>query len=195
MEVRLNGEILPHYDFLEGALHREMIDGIEVGFSTEFKYHFGYRELNWNFYGARIHEPFPDFKGIIVMLDQMPAALHARFNVLETAWVKLQLPDRRSVIQDPAFEEFVGKAKAAAYRFFATLDQHALPYANWREAKELGIPLREAAPILTTWHARPMEDGIEPVFGQPEQRLLSDMSSVMVVEEDGGLASFGIVLV
>jgi len=184
LEVRLNGEVLPHYDFLEGALHRELIDGIEVGFSTEFKWHFGYRDLNWNFYGARIHEPFPDFKGIIVAPDRMPETLHARFNVLETSWVKLQLPDRRSVIQDPAFDKFVDKAKAAAYRFFATLERHALSYTNWREAKQLGVTLSEAAPILTTWHARPMEDGIEPVFGRPEQRLLSDLSDVILVEQD-----------
>ena len=98
--------------------------------------------------------------------------------------MKLQLPDRRSVIQDSAFEQFLRKAKAAAYRFFATLEQHALPYAKWSEAQQLGIPLREAAPILTTWHARPMDDAIEPVFGLPQRRLLSDTSLVILVEED-----------
>src|ERR1700694_503751 len=36
VEVRLNGEPLPRHDFLEGALCREVIDGIEVGFGTYF---------------------------------------------------------------------------------------------------------------------------------------------------------------
>lgn len=36
IEVRLDGSALPRHDFLDGAFHRETIDGIEVGFATEF---------------------------------------------------------------------------------------------------------------------------------------------------------------
>jgi hypothetical protein len=36
LEIQLDGSVLPRHDFLDGAFHRETIDGIEVGFATEF---------------------------------------------------------------------------------------------------------------------------------------------------------------
>jgi hypothetical protein len=184
LAVKLNGALLPQYDFLEGAVYREQIDGIEVGFAPEFKHNFGWSDQNWNFYGARIREPFPSFDGIIVSEDRKPCSLHARFNVLETGRVKLQLPDRRAVIQDRNFERFVGKAKAAAYRFFQTVPRHALPYANWREARELGVILPEAAPLLHTWCPRPADDTTEPVFDPSELHIPSDLTKVWIVDQD-----------
>ena len=42
VEVHVNGEEMVRHDFLEGAEYREIIDGIEVGFGTAFKWRFGY---------------------------------------------------------------------------------------------------------------------------------------------------------
>ena len=41
VEVHVNGEAVTRHDFLEGADYREIIDGIEVGFGTSFKWRFG----------------------------------------------------------------------------------------------------------------------------------------------------------
>jgi len=184
LEVRIDGQPLPRHDFLEGALYREMIDGIEVGFATGFAWRWNYyRDDNWNFYGARIREPFRYFTGL---LDAAKAGselnIHARFNVLQTAHVKLQLPDRRAIIQDEFFREFVRKAHAAAYRFFQTQASHALPFQDWQEAKELGVVLPEAVRLLKSWHADPQDENVEPLFGYPERRLLPDASGVLLVE-------------
>ncbi len=166
LEVSLEGQQLQRHDFLEGALYRESIDGIEVGFSTAFKWGWHWRDLNWNFYGARIHEPFEAITGFLgAAKDGPPSEIHARFNVLEIARVKLQLPDRRGIIQDDFLRDFERKARAAAYRFFQGQQHHALPFKNWKEAKALGVGLSEAAYLLTSWHASPQDDNIEPVFG------------------------------
>jgi len=93
LEVSLEGQRLQRHDFLEGALYRESIDGIEVGFSTAFKWGWHWRDLNWNFYGARIHEPFEAISGLLgTVKDGPPSEIHARFNVLEIARVKLNFP-------------------------------------------------------------------------------------------------------
>lgn len=184
--VRLEGRELPRHEFLEGALYREVIDGIEIGFATAFEWKWNYyRDGNWNFYGARIHESFRPFIGLLdAAKDRSALNVHARFNVLQTARVKLQLPDRRAIIQDEFFREFVRKAHAAAYRFFQTQERHALPFKDWQEAKELGVELPEAVCLLTSWHASPQDENVEPLFGHPERRLLPDASGVLLVERD-----------
>lgn len=99
LAIRLDGRELPRHDFLEGALYREQIDGIEVGFATAFEWKWNYYgDGNWNFYGSRIREPFRQFTGIVDSENnRSPLTVYARFNVLETARVKLQLPDRRAI--------------------------------------------------------------------------------------------------
>lgn len=180
--VSLAGCPLPQHDFLEGALYREMIDGIEVGFATSFTnaYH-SYGDANWNFYGARLKHTLESVSGYLPPGTLCPASLHIRCNVFETGKVKLQLPDRRAIIEDEFFVEFQRKARAALYRFLETQPHHILPFHNWQEARELGVILPEAAFLLTTWHAEPSDDGVDRLFGYPEQKLLSDVTSVVLV--------------
>ena len=183
VEVRLDGRALERHDFLEGSLYRETIDGIEVGFATQFSWNWGcHNDGNWNFYGARIHQPFAAITGLLDSQDQEPRTIYARFNVLEAARVRLQLPDRRAIIQDASFHAFQRKARAAAYRFFQTQARHALPFQNWKEAKELGVTLPEAAVLLKTWHAEPMDDGVDPLFGRPTTEVPTDLSQAILVD-------------
>ena len=186
LEVRLEGHALPRYDFLAGALYRELIDGIEVGFSTAFErgFHY-YHEGNWNFYGARIHQAFDSFTGLLGgTKGDSVSTIYARFNVLVTGRVKLQLPDRRGIIQDDFLKEFEQKARAAAYRFFQTQLQHVLPFRNWKEAKALGVDLPEAVHLLTSWHAESRDDGIEPLLGYPETGIITDLTNVILADRD-----------
>jgi anti-sigma regulatory factor (Ser/Thr protein kinase) len=173
---------LPQHDFLDGALYRETIDGIEVGFATNFTYRYNtFRDPNWNFYGARLHHSVTPIQGFLPAGTISPVALHMRFTVLQTSRVKLQLPDRRAIIEDEFLTSFLSKARVVAYRFFQKQERHALPFRNWREAKELGVSLPEAACLLYTWHATPLDDGIEPLFGYPEHGLLDSCDDVILV--------------
>jgi hypothetical protein len=185
VDVRLEGTPLVRHDFLEGALYREVIDGIEIGLSTHFRWSYSCIDHNWNFYGSRIRGDSEEIEGLLGYSgDGAPGKLVARFNVLETSRVKLQLPDRRGIIQDEFLAAFKRKARAAAYRFFKTQAQHALPYRNWLEAKQLGVDLPEAAFLLTTWHARPKDDSIPGLFGEPEHHLLDTVAEAVLAEDD-----------
>jgi hypothetical protein len=173
---------LPQHDFLDGALYRESIDGIEVGFATNFTHRYNpFRDANWNFYGARIDHPVTPIQGFLPPGTISPVALHMRFTVLEASRVKLQLPDRRAIIEDEFLTSFLSKARAAAFRFLQKQERHALPFRNWKEAKELGVSLPEASCLLYTWHAMPLDDGVEPLFGYPEHRLLASCDDVILV--------------
>lgn len=186
VEVHVNGEGVTRHDFLEGADYREIIDGIEVGFGTSFKWRFGYRDDNWNFHGSLIRESFDSIPGLL-RLNQFghwqTEELRARFNVLEVGRVKLQLPDRRAIVQDQKLREFEQKVRAAAYRFFQTQERHVLPFARWKEASALGVALKEASPLLKTWHASTLDDGIDPFFGAVEEWLLENVDNVLLVAQ------------
>jgi hypothetical protein len=184
LEVCLNGDVLPRYDFLEGAIHREVIDGIEVGFATEFKRDWSYYgdDNNWNFYGARIREVFANFAGIL-MEDGQSTTLYARFNVLETGRIKLQLPDRRNIIHNDFLQDFFKKARAAAFRCFQKQQRHVLSFRDWKEARELGIDLPEAECLLTTWQALAADIDSHQMFGENTTRTVSDLNRVMLVDD------------
>ncbi len=186
LDVCLNGEILPQHDFLAGSIYREEIDGIEVGFAIRFEHNFtGYRDDNWNFYGALIHENFPSFWGILTNDHKgLTLALQVRFNVRETGRIKLQLPDRRSVIESEFLVAFKRRATAAAYGCFERQAQHALPYRNWKEALQLGIQLKEAACLLTTWSVSARDNDMEPLFGEGETNIVSTLDEALLVRSE-----------
>jgi len=186
-EVAINGKTLARADFLEGALHREVIDGIEVGLGICFQHGYSWRDENWNFHGARLKHEVASIHGLLIRdphghLQQ--EILKTRFNVLEVGRVKLQLPDRRAIIQEDPLREFGRKVHAAAYRFIATQERHVLSFKSWQDARSLGVALPEASPLLRTWHAATRDDGIDPFFGVVEQQLLADADGVLLVEVD-----------
>ena len=191
--VIVNGRAIDRHDFLEGALHREEIDGIEIGIAHEFRWSHGYNNENWNFHGLS-----PDGLFARDPLDNLEnKRLHIRFNVHRTGAVSLQLPDRHAIVEDESFRVFERKVRTAIYRFFAEQQHHILPYADWKEAQELGVVLPEAAPLLRTWRARAADDTCESIFGEPSRELAGNLSQAVLVSAglenqhtlDGALAT------
>lgn len=187
LDVVLNGERIERHDFLEGALHREVIDGIEVGISTQFRRRFGWDRDDWNFHGSVLREPFGLIHGLLARDEKgewREELLYLRFDVLEVGRVKLQLPDRRAIVQDSDLEAFKKKVRAAVYRFLSTQEHHVLSFEQWKEAQSLGVFIAEASPYLTTWHAQPADQDATPFFGQPETRLLPTLEDVLLADAD-----------
>lgn len=187
LTVTVEEQALPRHEFLEGAEYREWIDGVEIGISPAFRWRWNWPDDNWNFHGARIRHPFVCPDGWLTRDNHgrwVRAQLHVRFDVRNTSAVKLQLPDRRAIVEDDFLRSFQRKALAAVYRFLASQERHVLAFQNWSAAKDLGITLPEAAPLLTTWHATPCDEFLEHVFGEPETELVKDTSKVLLVEDD-----------
>jgi hypothetical protein len=135
---------------------------------------------------VQIREPFGSIEGRLKLYERSgwhSETIEARFNVFHTEMVKLQLPDRRGIVQGEQFSKFLRKARAAAYRYFQSQPHHALPFANWTEARELGISLPEASPLLMTWHASPLDDGLSPFFEESETHLLDTVTDVVLVDD------------
>ena len=186
IEVRVDGEIVSRHDFLEGAEHREWIDGVEIGIGSSFCWNWSHNDDNWNFYGGRLRHPFHCPDGWLTCDERgrwSTTPLYARFDVRDTSMLKLQLPDRRAIVEDESLRSFEQKVLTAVYRFLQTQERHALPFRNWREAKDLGVLLPEAVPLLTTWHAAPRDEFFEPIFESPETVLLHHVADVLLVEE------------
>jgi hypothetical protein len=59
-----------------------------------------------------------------------------------------------------------------------------LSFKDWKEAKEFGVLLPEAAYLLRSWHATPQDDNEEPLFGTCQLQLLPNVSDVVLVERD-----------
>jgi hypothetical protein len=116
--------------------------------------------------------------------DGSPTQLHVRFNVHETSRVKLQLPDRRGVIEDDFLAGFKQKVTAAAYRCFQAQNEHSLAYKDWQEGKHLGVELPEAAPILRSWHAHPADYSEADLFGSPAMLRVTDPSNAVLIDPE-----------
>lgn len=186
IEVRIDSEIVPRHDFLEGAEHREWIDGVEIGIGGRFRWNWSSTDDNWNFYGARLRHPFHCPEGWLTCDERArwsTTPLYVRFDVRDTSALKLQLPDRRAIVEDESFRSFEQKVLTAVYRFLRGQERHALPFRNWKEAQDLGVVLPEAAPLLTTWHASPQDEFFEPLVESPDTVLLHDIADVLLVEE------------
>lgn len=190
LEVQANGAVLPSADFLEGSIYRETIDGIEVGFATEFENDWSsVDDRNWNFYGARIAHSFPSLSafppsgkayGAYSAVD-----LHLRFNVLQTGKVWLQLPDRRALIENDFLREFKDKVRLAACRAVQSVGQHVLAFSDWKKAAALGIELPEAVPWLETWNdLSPDRNSGAGLFGSDVREIVSDLSNIALVSDD-----------
>src|SRR5579884_1821937 len=185
LRVFLNGRELPQQDFLAGALVREAIDGIEVGWAIKFEHEFSrHHDDNWNFYGARIEHAVKPIPGFLPAFNVSPSDLNVRFNVLETGHIHLQLPDRRSIIEDGFLATFLKEARGFAYRYIGSQEHHVLPYSSWKEAQELGINLKEASCLLATWHADPCDTALDPLFGRSTDCLLQSCDGAFLVSQD-----------
>ncbi|MGD2111183.1 MAG: hypothetical protein PVI86_17535, partial [Phycisphaerae bacterium] len=67
----------------------------------------------------------------------------------EPTGIRLMLPARTRVVENPAFEALKDTLELEAYRFVQKQDGHSLPYKEYVRARELGIILPEAKPMYS----------------------------------------------
>jgi hypothetical protein len=60
--------------------------------------------------------------------------------------LRLMLPARTQFVENDALKELQKAITTEVYRYFLRFGSHRIPYANWLEAKEMGIDLPEAKP-------------------------------------------------
>ena len=78
--------------------------------------------------------------------------LYVKLDVVETSSLHLKLPDRTEVVQDDAFKALIHESRIAMFEYLATLPAHSASYKQFLEAKEFGITLPEASPLLKDFY-------------------------------------------
>ena len=180
IDVSVNGEAAPREDFLKDALYIKETMGVRIGVFVAPAY--SSNSNTWNFHGKTIREqPCP--KGLSSVLIHRGKytpieflALNVRIDVIETSSVHLKLPDRNGIVLDDQYHQVAKEARRTMFEYLATLPEHTASYADFLEARELGIALREAAPYFTTFTApAAAADSMDgPFLGAKEVVRLSD---------------------
>lgn len=141
--VYFNKEELPRADFLDGAIHIVEWNGSRIGVFTGSRYH---QTPTVNFHGltitARLAEIAESFGR---------AEYHARLDIGSTPGLQLVLPARKEFVQNDLFADLVTACRKAIYEAISNKPSHRLSFASWKRARDLGIDLPEAEPVLYAW--------------------------------------------
>ena len=94
-----------------------------------------------------------NFHGQIVGFSYRPVAVWDICFLVEMTGeptgIRLMLPARTCLVENPAFEKLKKALEIEAFRYVQKQGKHRLPYKEYLKAKELGIDLPEAEPTFT----------------------------------------------
>ena len=169
VDVTLNGVMLPREDFLKDSLYTKLVNGVRIGVFAGG----GYR-TPCNFHGSVTDirtggDPFRLESAILPAAELRYATtsdIYVKLDVVETSSLHLKLPDRTEVVQDDAFKALIAESRIAMYEYLATLPAHCAAFKQFLEAKELGITLQEAAPLLKDFFVPARDSNRDQPFSQ-----------------------------
>ena len=141
LPVRFNGAPVEQKPFLKGAMYTETWQGLKIGV---FNRSSRYDESKINFYGVTLCAELPSLSFVFAHAEHFMV----KIDVVHCPDLKLVLPDRKNVVSDAFFDALRQEATRVLYRAIATLPKHHLSFRDWRKAKDLGIELPEAEPVL-----------------------------------------------
>lgn len=181
LDLTLNGETLERANFLEGAFHTEEWAGCRFAI---FKPNSPHRlAKNINFHGLTLKATLPTIKEVnvfgewtmLVEIDDCPQ-------------LRLVLPSRKEVVQNEFFEAFKAAGLKAIFNAIKSIGKHQLSYTDWEAAKNLGVDLPSATPLLHSWapanrnHEAYYPNGIlkpeNPYNIEKQPMLVSDMEVI-----------------
>lgn len=142
IEVRFDGATLPSQDFLAGAEAIVERDGVRIGifrqpWASE-------REARLNFHGVTV-------RGRLPVIIEPGCHWAVRVDIVDAPDLHLVLPARKEVVENATMEGLRVAVRIAIYEHIAKRESHRLSYANWCDARNLGVALPEATPLLQAW--------------------------------------------
>jgi len=140
--IRCNGALLPQQDWLADAAAVFEQDGVRIGIFD------GQRSPGYmprvNFHGLTVTCFLP-------AVDEKDRHWWARVDIVDAPDLQLVLPARKEMVENQALADLRQTVKRAIFRHIESLGSHSLPYAQWCEARDLGITLPEARQQLRAW--------------------------------------------
>ena len=166
-DVTLNGVMLPREDFLKGSLYTKLVNGVRIGVFDGGGY-----QTHCNFHGSvtdiRTSGGLFRLESVLLPADgerySTTRDLYVKLDVVETSSLHLKLPDRTEVVQDDAFKALIRESRIAMLEYLATLPAHAASYKQFLEAKEFGITLPEASPLLKDFYVPARDSNHDEAF-------------------------------
>jgi anti-sigma regulatory factor (Ser/Thr protein kinase) len=150
-DVSFNGEPLDRSDFLEKALYLKEYQGVRIGVMLSGSY----ERPRCNFHGSVIQLPNRNdlhlYSALIPDARYDEKHVHIDFDVIETSRVRLQLPDRSSIVEDDQYHALCREARTALFEYLSQQPAHKAPFALYKEAHSLGVSLMEASPYLAPY--------------------------------------------
>jgi hypothetical protein len=154
-----------HEAFLKDAVRVENWNGCRIGVFLD-KYTPHREQARINFHGLTVPCRLPHIHDA-----DGGRGWYAKVDIVDAPNLQFVLPARKEIVQGAALDALREACEAAIFRTIAREGHHRLSYAHWLRARELGISLPEAAPVLHLWTPRIAETNDifpgERIAGEP----------------------------
>ena len=161
LDVELNGKPVLRRDFLDGAVHVTMFEGLNIGV-----FHAGDRCSPYNpainFHGLTVQHKLP-----VVTEIGSPYNWYAKLDIIDCPALQLTLPARKEVVASPFLADLDAAVEAAIYTAIAARGSHRLSFADWCRAASLGIDLPPALAMLAPFVAGTADTALSDDYNSP----------------------------
>ncbi len=142
LPVYHNGEVLPRRDFLQGAVHTEVWQGVRIGVHPRMA------SNKLNFHGIVIEDPkLPE-------VDAIEETWYARADVVDAPGLELTLPARKEIVETEFADNLRSACRKAIYHAIAAHPEPVdVPSAVRNDAAAMGVNIPEARAMLKPWAA------------------------------------------
>ncbi|MGB3798123.1 MAG: ATP-binding protein [Alteraurantiacibacter sp.] len=143
LPVTLNGVLTKQADFLEGAKFIGEWRGSRIGVFTGRPWS---KAKTVNFHGLTVKKTLCEIKETFQGTE-----FYAKLDIANTPDLNLVLPARKEFVENEALDALKEACARTIFEAIAECDTHSLSYSDWLRARDLGVDLPEAQPLLYQW--------------------------------------------
>jgi len=126
-------------DFLQDAIYIQTTSFGRIGVLEDK--HRNYGDASINFFGCTLRQSLPSVSNYRIKLD-----------ITKAQGIELVLPSRKEIMKTPQWDVVLENCLIALYTVVLMQKSHSLSYKETCEARELGVNLPDAIPLLNQWH-------------------------------------------
>ena len=137
------GEELPRRAFLDGAVHAEPWRGLALGVFRDRRH--GYNDPDLNFFGLTLPVRLPAVETV------HGGIWTVRADIMDCPDLELVLPARKEAVENGFLGEMREAARLAVYRAMAADPDPRPAFADWKQARAVGIDIAPPPAMLRPW--------------------------------------------
>ena len=187
LPVTLDGVLAKQADFLEAAKFIGEWRGSRIGVFTGRPWS---KDDTVNFHGLTVTKLLCEIKETF-----QGEHFYAKLDIGNTPDLKLVLPARKEFVENEALEALKEACARTIFKAIAERGTHTLSHSDWLRARDLGVDLPEANPVLYRWRpnvadehcgevGEPMEAGHCPLIRGPDFEAAMAQPIARAIEGD-----------